>query len=83
MKGRNPTFSNELKPMLMPILVFFVRESYFNGFKPISNKLIGDFSRKILHEDKTHENCLVAIAMSMVKNAQGFEVNKQLSISQA
>lgn len=25
-------------------------------------------------EDKTHENCLISIAMSMIKNSQGFEV---------
>lgn len=47
-KEKNPGMSGELKAMLMPLLVFFVRESYSNGFKPISNRLISDFNRKIL-----------------------------------
>lgn len=73
-KSRNLAMSLEIKPMLMPILVFYVRESYLNGFKSLSTKLISDFSRKVLQEDATQENCLIAIAMSMVKNSRSFEV---------
>jgi hypothetical protein len=67
--------SLELKPMLIPMVAFLFRELYVSRLLQQAFKLIVDFCKRLILEDRSRENCGLLVKLSNIQGPKEFLVS--------